>query len=399
MPDTRKTNTVLIVDDTPENIDLLGDLLNQDYKIKVALNGEKALKIAGSENPPDIILLDIMMPDMDGYEVCRRLEADPKTHDIPVIFVTSKSDESDETKGLEIGAVDYITKPFSLPIVRARVKTHLALKHNLEELQRAYKIIESQKERMEEELNIGRDIQMSMVPLTFPPFPDRKEISIHATLHPAREVGGDFYDFFFIDEDRLCLCIGDVSGKGVPAALFMAVTKTLIKARAIDDVSTANILTRVNDELSQDNSEAMFVTIFIGILNTKTGELLYTNAGHNPPYLKRKDGFIKRFDQIHGPAVGAMSGLAYEESKIFLSKEDMILLYTDGITEARDRAQNFFSEKRLADILSSLGDISAEDVVNSTVSEVRRFEDGTNQVDDITILSVQFFGIPEGAIF
>ena len=128
MSDTRITNTVLVVDDAPENIDLLDGVLNKDYKIKAALNGEKALKIAGSENPPDIILLDIEMPGMDGYEVCRRLKADPQTRDIPIIFVTAKSDESDETKGFEIGAVDYITKPFSPPIVQARVKTHLALK-------------------------------------------------------------------------------------------------------------------------------------------------------------------------------------------------------------------------------------------------------------------------------
>jgi len=128
MSDRGIQSTVLVVDDNAENIDMLGGVLNQDYKVKVALNGEKALKIARSENPPDIILLDIEMPGMDGYEVCRRLKADPQTRDIPVIFVTGKSDESDETKGLEIGAVDYITKPFSAPIVQARVKTHLSLK-------------------------------------------------------------------------------------------------------------------------------------------------------------------------------------------------------------------------------------------------------------------------------
>jgi CheY-like chemotaxis protein len=128
MSNSEIKNSVLVVDDNSENIDLLGSILHQDHKIKVALNGNKALKIAGSEDPPDIILLDIMMPDMDGYEVCRHLKADPKTRDIPIIFVTAKSDESDETKGFEIGAVDYITKPFSPPIVQARVKTHLALK-------------------------------------------------------------------------------------------------------------------------------------------------------------------------------------------------------------------------------------------------------------------------------
>jgi len=138
MSDTRKKYSVLIVDDTPENIDLLGDFLEQDYTIKVAVNGEKALKIASSENPPDIILLDIEMPIMDGYEVCRHLKAHPQTRDIPIIFVTAKSDESDETKGLELGAVDYITKPFSPSIVQARVKTHLDLKVMRQRVEEAF---------------------------------------------------------------------------------------------------------------------------------------------------------------------------------------------------------------------------------------------------------------------
>jgi serine phosphatase RsbU (regulator of sigma subunit)/anti-sigma regulatory factor (Ser/Thr protein kinase) len=253
----------------------------------------------------------------------------------------------------------------------------------------------STKERMESELNIGRQIQMSMIPLIFPPFPDRKEIVIYGTMKPAREVGGDFYDFFFIDEDRFCFCIGDVSGKGVPAALFMAVTKTLIKSRAADDYSTASIITHINDELSRHNEAFMFVTIFIGILNTKTGKFLYTNAGHNPPYIKRKDGSIEQIDQLHGPVAGAISGLTYKENKTSLSKKDVLLLYTDGITEARNREKEFFSDKRLAEVLSSFEDISAEDIVNSTVSEVKRFEDGADQADDITALAIQFLGIPE----
>ena len=249
------------------------------------------------------------------------------------------------------------------------------------------------KERMESELNIGRKIQMSMIPLTFPPFPDRREFSIYATLQPAREVGGDFYDFFFIDENRFCLCIGDVSGKGVPAALFMAVTKTLIKSRATDDFSTASIITHVNDELSRDNEAYMFVTIFMGILDIKTGALVYTNAGHNPPYIIREDDSIERLDQKHGPVVGAMDGLAYKEDKTNLTRGDMLLLYTDGITEAMDPAKNLFSEKRLAELLSSQKHKSAEEVVQSTVIEVKRFEDGMDQADDITVLGAQYFGI------
>jgi serine phosphatase RsbU (regulator of sigma subunit)/anti-sigma regulatory factor (Ser/Thr protein kinase) len=251
----------------------------------------------------------------------------------------------------------------------------------------------SAKERMESELNIGREIQMSMIPLTFPAFPDRKEFSLYATLRPAREVGGDFYDFFFIDEDRICLCIGDVSGKGVPSALFMAVARTLIKSRAADDFSTASILTHVNDELSRDNKAYMFVTIFIGILDLKTGELVFTNAGHNPPYLMREHGSIERLDQRHGPVIGAMDGLAYKEDKTNLTRGDMLLLYTDGITEAMDSARNLFSEKRLEKLLSSQEYGSVEEVVQSTVTEVKRFEEGMDQADDITVLAAQYFGV------
>ena len=332
---------ILVVDDERLNINVLVDLLKPDYKMMAAKSGEQALKAVQVANPPDLILLDIMMPEMDGYEVCRRLKADEATRDIPVIFITAMGETSDETKGLEVGAVDYLTKPISPPIVQARVKTHLALKRNLAELQKAYKIIEAQKDRMEDELNVGHKIQMSMVPQTFPPFPDRDEFSIHAALHPAREVGGDFYDYFFIDENRLCICIGDVSGKGVPAALFMAVTKTLIKARATDDFSTASIITRVNDEISQNNKAYMFVTIFTGILDLRTGNLTFTNAGHNPPHIKRVNGSLELLSQRHGPVIGAQAGLAFKEDTVTLSKGDFLLMYTDGVTEARNREKEF----------------------------------------------------------
>lgn len=208
MPDREIMNSILVVDDNPENIDMLGAALSSDYQIKVALSGRKALEIAGSEAPPDLILLDIMMPEMDGYEVCRRLKAHPETMEIPVIFITAKSDESDETKGLEIGAVDYITKPFSLPIVRARLKTHLALRNNMEELHRAYIIIESQKKRMEDELNIGRQIQGTFFPESLPHI---NGWEIASYFKAAREVAGDFYDAFTLpDGTGLSFVIADV---------------------------------------------------------------------------------------------------------------------------------------------------------------------------------------------
>ncbi len=263
-----------------------------------------------------------------------------------------------------------------------------------EKLEEAYQIIRNQKERMEDELNIGREIQMSMLPLIFPPFPDHDEFSIYAMLEPAREVGGDFYDFFFIDDERFCVCIGDVSGKGVPSALFMAVTKTLIKSRTTDDFSTASILTHVNTELSTDNKSCMFVTIFLGILNIRTGQLIYTNAGHNPPYLKRGGGALQRLDTRHGPVIGAVDGMVYEEQTDTLAPGDLLFMYTDGVTEEMDVDGQLFSEQRMAKLLMSETGDSAEEIVRDTVSAVKRFKGETEQSDDITVLALQFQADP-----
>ena len=264
-------------------------------------------------------------------------------------------------------------------------------------LEEAYDIIKIRSDRMEDELNIGREIQMSMVPLIFPPFPVHDEFSIFAALEPAREVGGDFYDFYFIDEDRLCVCIGDVSGKGVPSALFMAVAKTLIKSRAGDDRSTASILTHVNDELAHDNKTHMFVTIFVAILDIGSGELVYTNAGHNPPYFKRADGTLERLDRRHGPVVGAVEGMVYKEDRDRMAPGDLLLLYTDGVTEARGPDDAMFSEERLRDLLASRKATGVEHVVADTVAAVRDFEQETEQADDITLLALAFHGSPRDA--
>jgi Amt family ammonium transporter len=267
-----------------------------------------------------------------------------------------------------------------------------------DELQAAHGIIKDQKERMEEELNVGHEIQMSMIPLKFPPFPDHNEFSIYAALKPAREVGGDFYDYYFLDDERFCFCIGDVSGKGVPAALFMAMTRTLIKSRATDDRSTASILTHVNDELSQNNKSCMFVTIFAGILNVKTGQLLYTNAGHNPPYIRRKDGTLQRLDERHGPAIAAMEGMVYKEERDLLEPGDLLFLYTDGVTEAMDTENHLFSEDRLKDLLASLDTDDADTAVDHTVTAVRAFEGEAQQADDITVLGLRYQGQAEDAL-
>jgi len=385
---------ILVVDDERLNINVLVDLLKPDYKMMAAKNGEQALKAVRVANPPDLILLDIMMPEMDGYEVCRHLKADEATRDIPVIFITAMGETSDETKGLEVGAVDYITKPISPPIVQARVKTHLALKRNMAELQKAYKIIEAQKDRMEDELNIGREIQMSMIPLTFPPFPDRREFSVHAILEPAREVGGDFYDFFLIDDSRLCFCVGDVSDKGVPAAIFMAVTKTLINAHASLDSSPATILTAVNDELCLRHESSMFVTLFLCILDLRSGSLTYTNAGHNPPYIKTNRGVVMALDNRHGPAAGAVPCVEYGEDRRQLDPGDYVVLFTDGVTEAMNSSHELYSVEALESLLTESTLASAEQATALIFASVSDHVGSAEQSDDIAVLALEFAGGP-----
>ena len=254
----------------------------------------------------------------------------------------------------------------------------------------------SAKERMESELNIGRDIQMSMLPVVFPPYPRRSEFDVFATLEPAREVGGDFYDFFLLDDDHFCVCVGDVSGKGVPAALFMAVTKTLIKSRASNDYSPASILTHVNTEISRNNDASMFVTIFLGIMDLSSGELRYANAGHNPPYVRRANGELVRLDQRHGPVVGALDDLVYGQDSAVLGAGDLLFAYTDGVTEAMNLAQELYDEARLVELLTSCESNHAEEAVRAVLENVRGFQGEAEQADDITIIALTYDGKPHG---
>ena len=386
MSDTTEKFTVLAVDDTPENLDVVKGILSAEYIVKAATSGPMALKIA-EKQPPDLILLDIMMPDMDGYEVCRQLKENEQTRDVPIIFLTAMDQTTDEARGFELGAADYMTKPVNPPILQARVATHLALKSSMDEIRK-------HKDRMQQELNVGRDIQMSMLPVTFPPFPDRTEFFIHALLQPAREVGGDFYDFFFVSDDELCLVLGDVSGKGVPAALFMAVTKTMIKTQAADDSSPASIVTRVNEELSADNPACMFVTLFVAIVNVRSGELRFTNAGHNPPYILRRDGKLDCINQRHGPVIGAVEGVAYREDQIRIGEQDTLLLFTDGVTEAMDTSVQLYSEDRLEELLRK-SDNTPDQLTGAVLHAVEQFATGAEQADDITLLAFRIEQAPE----
>ncbi len=248
------------------------------------------------------------------------------------------------------------------------------------------------KERIESELKVAHDIQMSFLPKLFPPFPERKEFNIYATLEPAREVGGDLYDFFLLGEDRLFFLIGDVSGKGVPAALFMVVTKTILKRTAEKCVDPSLVLTEVNKELCRDNEPMMFVTLFCGLLNFKTGDLLFSNAGHNPPVIIRSGQKPEWLKVPDGIVLGVMEDAAYRTERIPLDPGDKILLYTDGVTEARNREKDFYAEKRFMSAVERANSGSVEAVIKEVLRSVKEFMEGESLWDDITLLALQFKG-------
>ncbi len=253
------------------------------------------------------------------------------------------------------------------------------------------------KEKIESELKIAHDIQMGILPKIFPAFPDRKEIDIHAVITPAREVGGDFFDFFFIDDHHLCFTIGDVSGKGVPASLFMAVTITMLRAKTGPGMMPDQILNRTNIDLSADNENCMFVTIFCGILDIRTGELAYSNGGHNIPYLLHRNGMVDPLENTATMALGVNPDFQYQTKKVQLRVNDGIFLYTDGVTEALSEEKEMFSEERLEKMLESACRFSAEEINRQIEENLRQFIADEPQFDDITLITLKYFGVKNGA--
>ena len=243
---------------------------------------------------------------------------------------------------------------------------------------------------LHKELEVASNIQKSIVPRKFPPFPERKDFEILAAMTPAKEVGGDFFDFFLIDAERLGFVIGDVSGKGVPAALFMAVSRTLLKATALRGVPPEQCLEAMNQVLTSESVSNMFVTVFYGILNTRTGEVAYCNGGHNPPYILRGGGRIEAMEMTGGLVLGVFGKATYEAKQIMLQAGDGLFLYTDGITEAMDGDNNEFTEGRLEHCLKRWHGSPMGELIQRVISEVKTFANGAPQADDMTMLVLRY---------
>src|SRR5580698_9427004 len=322
MSETLEQKSILIVDDTPINIGVISGALKDSYKTKVATNGEKALAIASGDDKPDLILLDVMMPGMDGYEVCRRLKANPETRDIPVIFLTGQTGTEDETKGFEVGAVDYIHKPFSEAVVKARVRTHLMLRAAHEQI--AQQLVE-----INIELEMARQIQLSILPSSTPKIAG---MEIVARYIPMTSVAGDFYDFIVVDPNHIGILIADVSGHGLPAALIASMLQVALTAQAHHASDPGKVLAGLNQALC-GKFQHNFVTAAYVYVDVKKNIISYGGAGHPPLLLWRKSTGTSSQLIENGLVMGQFEEATYESLQIPIEPGDRFFLYTDGILE------------------------------------------------------------------
>jgi serine phosphatase RsbU (regulator of sigma subunit) len=373
---------ILIVDDTPLNIGVISGALKDSYKTKVATNGEKALALASAEEKPDLILLDIMMPGMDGYEVCARLKADPATCEIPVIFLTGQTSAEDETRGFEVGAVDYVHKPFSPAVVKARVRSHILLREARAQLA-------SQLLALNNELEMARQIQLSILPHSIPKLAG---LEIAANFLPMTSVAGDFYDFIHIDDKHIGILIADVSGHGLPSALIASMLQVALTGQAGHASEPAKVLAGLNRALCGKFTHN-FVTAAYLHVDLERNLMRYAGAGH-PPVLQWRDSTGKTAQILeNGLVLGMFEEATYEALEFPLEPGDRYVLYTDGILEAANSAQEQFGADRFMRFIENHKHLSADQFSETFLTELSRWSNQTaeqGQQDDITLLVIDF---------
>jgi phosphoserine phosphatase RsbU/P len=383
---------ILIVDDEPYNVDYIEQELEEsEYKTIVAVNGQDALEKVQSESP-DLILLDIMMPIMDGFEVLTRLKANPSTRDIPVIVISASNDLQSVVKGIQIGAEDYLPKPFEPTLLHARISSSLE-KKRLRDLEHLYL------KSLEREFDIAREIQLGFLPSELPKV-DGWEIA--AYFKAAHEVAGDYYDAFLLPDGNLIIVLGDVCGKGVGAALFMTLFRSLIRATSTSDLSCSgkdmkalnpearlnHVISFINNYLNETHGDAsMFSTIFIGIINFQNNNLSYINCGNESPLLLR-NGHVFTTLKPTGPVVGVIPEASFVVQELIMEKNDILLAYTDGIPDALNVYGESFSNTRLVTTINEY-DVTASSLLNYVQKELKQFIGTTDQFDDITIMAVK----------
>jgi sigma-B regulation protein RsbU (phosphoserine phosphatase) len=395
---TPTESRLLVVDDNEDNrYTLLQRLKRHGYtNVSTAVNGREALEQL-RDQAFDLVLLDVIMPELTGYEVLERLKSDERLRHIPVIMISALAQLESVVRCIELGAEDYLAKPFNPILLRARVSASLEKKRLRDETA-------AHLARVQSELDSARDIQLGLVPDTFPVPTPEAPVEIFATLQPARQVGGDLYDFFFLDPHTLCLVVADVSDKGAPAALFMAHTSsmirivaTLLRTPAGGRPTPAEVMASVNEELCRGNRAGMFVTVFFAMLDLSSGALSFCNAGHNAPYVIDRERHVVALNGVRSKPLGIRRSFTYATSTTTLAAGDCLFVFTDGITEAVDGTGDFFEDHRLQEILRATAGRDAEQVVGAVIGGVRAFAGATPQSDDIAAMAVRILpGVPAG---
>jgi sigma-B regulation protein RsbU (phosphoserine phosphatase) len=380
---------ILIADDEPD-LELLvqqrfrKQIRAKEYDFIFVRNGFEALDRVAADRDIELVLTDINMPGMDGLTLLAKLMELNQL--IQPVVVSAYGDMTNIRTAMNRGAFDFLTKPIDFH------DFEMTLEKTLRHV-RALKQASAARERLsaiQHELTIATTIQQSILPEAFESLEIAKKIDLHALMLPARDVGGDFYDFFSLDRDRLGLVIGDVSGKGVPAALFMAICRTVFRTVALHGSPPGACMREANELLCRDNRSDLFVTLFYGAFNIRTGELEYCNAGHNPPYIVSGGRDLRWLEPGRGETVlGVLDDIRYQLHRTTLGVGDTLVMYTDGVTEAARNGGEQFTRQRLEALLRESNAMSSERLVGSVVDAVRAFAAGLDQSDDITILAVR----------
>ena len=358
---------------------------NGEYEFFFAHNGLEALSILYNHPDIEIVLSDINMPEMDGLTLLAKLN-EMRNPALRVIMVSAYGDMKNIREAMNNGAFDFATKPIDMDDLSLTIEKAIAQINYVHESMKEHAQLES----LKNDLTTARDIQQYILPRVFPPFPEYTDkVDIYASMEAAKDIGGDFYDFFRIDDDHIALVIADVCGKGIPAALFMAVSRTIIRSKGMQGCSAETCMTESNHLLAAYSIDNMFVTVFYAIYNVKTGFISYSNAGHNPPLLLRQDGSVSELPVMENTIVGVIDNIEYQKDTLQLEQGDTLFMFTDGVTEATDAAYNEFGVERLGDILSQHSHSNCQQIVEAVKKGVKDFVGETEQSDDITMLVVK----------
>ncbi len=356
-----------------------------EYEFFFAHNGLEALTVLLKEKDINIILSDINMPEMDGLTLLTKIN---EMHNpaLKCIMVSAYGDMGNIRSAMNNGAFDFATKPIDLDDLSVTIEKAIEQIEYIKKAQKEH----SQLESLKTDLAVAREIQQAILPRVFPPFPENEnELDLAALMTPAKDVGGDFYDFFRIDQNRIGIVMADVSGKGIPAAIFMAVSRTLIRTVGLQNYAPGKCLTKSNDLLSNESVDCMFVTVFYGIYHIDTGELEYCNGGHNSPCILHANGEVEMLPISKNCIVGVFPEQEFTDDRIQLNVGDTLVMYTDGVNEAFNEQQEEYGDERMMDTLKGLCDKSCKEIVDGQLESVRAYAGAAEQSDDITIMALK----------